>query len=243
MLGYDSPAEVVLTITDTATQIHTDPKNRSELLAAVDRQGWFYAEQPYFRKDGSIMIGQLAVRKVVEKEGFPAYLEGIVEDITERKDAEKALKERERELRIKAQHLEEANTTLKVLMKTMENDQEELKERFLINIKDQVLPYLDKLKKTPLKDVQRGYIQMAEIHLAEIASPFVQKLISSFLDLTQKELQIASMVRDGKTSKEMAELLNVSQRVVDFHRKNIRKKLGLKNRAASLAMLLRSYST
>jgi len=243
MLGYDSPAEVVLTITDTATQIHTDPKNRSELLAAVDRQGWFYAEQPYFRKDGSIMIGQLAVRKVVEKEGFPAYLEGIVEDITERKDAEKALKERERELRIKAQHLEEANTTLKVLMKTMENDQEELKERFLINIKDQVLPYLDKLKKSPLQDVQKGYIQMVETHLGEIASPFVQNLNSSFLDLTMKELQVASLVRDGKTSKEMAELLNVSQRVVDFHRKNIRKKLGLKNRAASLAMLLRSYST
>lgn len=243
MLGYDSPAEVLLTITDTATQIHTDPKNRSELLAAVDRQGWFYAEQPYFRKDGSIMIAKLAVRKVVEKDGVSAYLEGIVEDITERKEAEKALQERENELRIKAQHLEEVNTTLKVLMKTMEKDQEELKQRFLINIKDQVLPYLDKLKKTPLKDVQMGYIQMAEIHLAEIASPFVQKLTSSFLDFTLKELQIASLVRDGKTSKEIAELLNVSQRVVDFHRKNIRKKLGLKNRGESLSMLLRSYST
>jgi len=242
MLGYDYPAEVLLTISDTATQIHADPRNRAEVLAVLDRQGWFYSEQPYLRKDGSIMIGKLAVRKVVKQDGVSAYLEGIVEDITERKKAEKVLQEREDELRIKAQYLEEANTTLKVLLKTMENNQEELKQRFLINIKDQVMPYLDKLKKSPLQDVQKGYIQMVETHLGEIASPFVQNLNSSFLDLTLKELQVASLVRDGKTSKEIAELLNVSQRVIDFHRKNIRKKLGLNDRGESLALLLRSLS-
>ena len=136
----------------------------------------------------------------------------------------------------------EVNTTMKVLLNTMEKDQEELKERFLDNIKAQVLPYLEKLKKRPLKDVEKGFIQMAETHLNEIASPFVQKLTSNYLNLTKKEIQIAALIREGKTSKEIAELLNSNKRVIDFHRENIRKKLGLNNKKDNLAILLRSFS-
>ncbi|OPY86469.1 MAG: putative diguanylate cyclase YegE [Syntrophus sp. PtaU1.Bin208] len=242
MLGYESKEEVIATITDTATQIHADPRNRAELLAALEQQDWFYAEQPYLRRDGSLMIGKLAIRKVVRQDGASAYLEGIVEDITERKRAEEALINRERELRIKAQNLMEVNTTLKVLLNTLERDQEELKERFLTNIQKQVLPYLDNLKKSPLREDQLGYVEMAEAHLLEIASPFTQKLTSSFLNLTKKEIQIAYLVKEGKTSKEIAELLNAKQRVVEFHRENIRSKLGLKNKKGRLAMLLRSFS-
>ncbi|SEM76405.1 PAS domain S-box-containing protein [Syntrophus gentianae] len=242
MLGYDSPEEVLSTITDTSTQIHADSRNRDELLAALEDHGWFYTEQPYLRKDGSIMIGQLAVRKVDKQGGATPYLEGIVEDITERKRAEEALIKRERELRIQAKNLMEVNTTLKVLLNTMEKDQEEFKERFLTNIKDQVLPHLDRLKKRPLPDVEKSLVKMAENSLDEIASPFVQKLNSNYLKLTKKELQIATLIKEGKTSKEIAELLNSKKRVIEFHRENIREKLGLKNKKENLAILLRSFS-
>lgn len=242
MLGYESTDEVISTITDTATQIHADPANRAELLAALKQRDWFYAEQPYFRKDGSIMIGKLAIRRVLGPDGTVAYLEGIVEDITERKRVEEALLEREKELQIKARNLMEVNTTLKVLLTTMEKDQEELKERFLANIRKQVLPYLERLKKTPLNEVQKGFIKAAETGLNEIASPFVRKLTSSYLNLTKKEVQIALLIREGKTSKEIAELLNSKKRVIEFHRENIRKKLGLKNRKDNLQIFLRSFS-
>lgn len=99
MLGYESPEEVMSAITDTATQIHTDPRNRREFLAALEQQDWYYTEQRYFRKDGSVMIGKLAVRKVNNHDGSPAYLEGIIEDVTERKSAEKALHESEEKYR------------------------------------------------------------------------------------------------------------------------------------------------
>jgi len=131
---------------------------------------------------------------------------------------------------------------LKVLLKNMEKNQEELKERFLTNIKEQVLPYLDKLKKTPLSEVQKGFIKSTEAYLDEIASPFVQKLTSSYLNLTKKEIQIAVLVKEGKTSKEIAELVNVSKRDVDFHRGKIREKLGLRNQKGSLPVLLRTFS-
>jgi len=221
--------------------LYTDPESRAELLAALDQQDWYYTEKPYYRKDGSIIITKATVRKVFKKNTTTAYLEGIVEDITERKRAEEALIKSERELRIKAQNLTEVNTTMKVLLNIMEKDQEELKERFLDNIKAQVLPYLEKLKNTPLNDVQNGFVQMAEAHLNEIASPFVQKLTSNYLNLTKKEIQIAALVKEGKTSKEIAGLLNAKQRVIDFHRENIRKKLGLNNKKENLAILLSCF--
>ena len=92
---------------------------------------------------------------------------------------EEALIKNERELSIKAKNLADVNTTMKVLLNTMENDQEKLKERFLDNIKAQVLPYLKKLKNTSLDDTQKGLIKIAETNLDEIASPFVQKLTSN----------------------------------------------------------------
>jgi len=188
------------------------------------------------------MFGKISVRKVERQGGTTAYLEGIVEDITERRKKEEALIRSEKELRIKAQNLMEVNTTLKVLLNTMEKDQQELQERFLSNIKSQVLPYLERLRKRPLQDVEQGFLQMAEANLNEIASPLVQKLKSSYLNLTKTELQIAALVKEGKTSKEIANLLNAKKRVIEFHRQNIRRKLGLSDKKGSLAILLRSFS-
>ncbi|OPY83380.1 MAG: Wide host range VirA protein [Syntrophorhabdus sp. PtaU1.Bin153] len=99
MLGYDSPEEVMSTVTDTVTQVHTDPKHYNDLRAALEHDDWCYAEQPYVRKDGSIMIGKLALRKVLNSDGTAAYLEGIVEDITERKRSEEALRQAEAKYR------------------------------------------------------------------------------------------------------------------------------------------------
>jgi len=209
----------------------------------LKKQGWISnIENKLVRRDGSVLPIILNATAIYDENGKYLMSRASAFDNTERKKAEEALIKSERELRIKARNLLEVNTTMKVLLDTMEKDQEELKERFLTNVKAQVLPYLEKLKKTPLNDVQKGFIKTAEAYLDEIASPFVQKLTSNYLNLTKKEIQIAALIREGKTSKEIATLLNAKQRVIDFHRENIRKKLGLNNKKESLAILLRSFS-
>jgi len=158
----------------------------------------------------------------------------MVEEITERIRIGRALKAREKELEDKTRSLEEANTALKVLLKRREEDRAELEEQILANLRELTLPYLDELKRIPLSDRLRLQVHLIEQNLAEIASPFLRRLKSLYATLTPREIQVADLVKDGRTTKEIAGLLNTSVRSVEFHRDNLRRKCGLTNRKTNL---------
>ena len=166
-------------------------------------------------------------------------------DITDRKKTEEKLrkahdrleyrvKERTRELEIKTNSLEEINTAMKVLLKKREEDKTELEDNVLTNVKELVVPYFEKIKKTKLDDQQESFLSIIESYLNEIISPFTRKMSLKYLNLTPAEIRIANLIRHGSSSKEIAELLNVSPRTVQTHRKNIRRKIGLGGKRANL---------
>jgi len=163
-------------------------------------------------------------------------------DITERKRSEQTLLKREAELGAKTRELEEVNTALKVLLKRREEDRKETEETISSNIRDLVLPHLSKLKKHMPGAREKSQINTIESILKGIISPFLQKLSSRMLNLTPKEIQVANLIRDGKTTKEIAEHLDVSKSAIDTHRHHIRKKLGLKNKRVNLTTYLHSLS-
>ena len=107
----------------------------------------------------------------------------------------------------------------------------------LSNVKELVLPYLEKLRQSGLKDEQVIYAEICESNLKNIISPFVKRLSSRYLGFTPTEIQVATLIKEGKASKDIASVLNISVRAVEFHRNNIRKKLGLVNKKINL----RSY--
>jgi len=164
---------------------------------------------------------------VPSHEGLPKYANGIILDITERQRAEE-------ELEIKTRNLEEANTALKVLLKRRDEDKRELEDKVLFNMKELALPYLEKLKAGGLDGRQTSYLSILESNLEEIISPFSYSLSSRYLNLTPAEIQVANLIKQGKTAKEIAEFLNVSTRTIGFHRANIREKIGIKNKKANL---------
>jgi DNA-binding CsgD family transcriptional regulator len=108
------------------------------------------------------------------------------------------------------------------------------------NVKELLAPYLERLKKTRLTDVQLAHVRVLETNLANIVSPFLKTLHSRYLNLTPKEIRVASLIKEGRTTKEIAGLLGMSVAAVEFHRSNIRKKLGLINKKANLVSHLAS---
>jgi DNA-binding NarL/FixJ family response regulator len=174
----------------------------------------------------------------------PAVVRALQEvgERRERKAAEEALKKREQALEVKTRSLEEANTALKVLLQCREEDKADLEEQVLANVRKLILPYIENLKHLKLNENQMAQVDIIEENIREIISPFLRNLTSSYLDLTPREIQIANLVKEGKTTKEMTDILNISATAVDFHRKNLRAKFGIKNKKTNLMAFLSSLS-
>jgi len=155
-------------------------------------------------------------------------------DITEQKQVERALKQREKELEIKTSSLEEVNTALKVLLKRIEEHKLEIEESVLFNMKELIVPCIEKLKEGTLDEKQRAYVNSLESNLNDIISPFSRRLSSTYWNFTPAEKKVANLVRYGKTTKEIAEFLYLSGKTIEVHRRNIRRKIGIKNKKVNL---------
>lgn len=187
------------------------------------------------KKDGTEVDCLVTVTERKSVDGVFMSYQCIIRDVTEQL-------RRDEELKVKTSNLEEVNIALRVLLKKREEDKTELEEKVLLNTKELVLPYLRKLKESRLDRTQTLYLQIIESHLNDIISPFASKLSSKYLALTPREIRIASLVKQGRTNKEISELFHSSPCTIAFHRGNIRKKLGLKNQKKNLETSLISFS-
>ena len=155
-------------------------------------------------------------------------------EIDERKRAEKKLQKSEMELKDKSTALKEVNTALNVLLKNREEDQVHMEDIIVANVKDLVLPFLEKLGRSQLDEKQATYVDIIQANISNIVSPFLRQIPMKFFDLTPTEIQIADLVRKDKTTKEIAQILNASAKTIEAHRNRLRKKLGLTNQRIQL---------
>jgi len=190
-------------------------------------------------KDGETVWLEVNTR-IMKENRRNACIHGIARNITERKRIEEDLKKRERKLSEKSINLEVTNTALKVLLKRREEDKTELEEKVLCNMRELILPYIENLKLSSIDSRQLNQLTIIEGHITEIVSPFLRTLFSKYPNLTPMEIKIVSFLKEGRTTKEIAEMLHISARTIDVHRDNIRKKLGLRSRKVNLRSYLLS---
>jgi DNA-binding CsgD family transcriptional regulator len=164
----------------------------------------------------------------------------LAQEVEDRKRAETELRKREKELKAQSLHLEEVNTALRVLLKQRDDDKKELGASVSSNVRELISPYLDRLKKGRLAAVQKTLLDILESNLNNIISPFTSNLSAHIGNLTPTEIRVANLVKEGKTNKEIADVLLLSKNTVLFHRHNIRTKLGLRKSKKNLRSYLLS---
>ncbi|HOU50678.1 MAG TPA: PAS domain S-box protein [Smithella sp.] len=239
MLGYTEEELLQMRVDD----IHPPeslPYVMDQFTKQVNQSITIARDIPVLRKNGSVFFADVSAAPM-NVNGEKCML-GMFRDITDRKKAEEALRQREEELSIKSRNLEEMNAALKVLLKQREDDRYQMEENVLTNVKTSIIPYLEKLKKGALSKQQKTYIKMIEDQISEIIAPFLRSLSRSSFDLTPQELRVADMVKNGHTTKDIADVLKISTKTVDYHRDNLRRKLGIRNQKTNLRSFLLKFT-
>ena len=155
--------------------------------------------------------------------------QGLQKDLERRKQTEENLETRH-------DSLEEVNAALKVLLNGRERDGNELTGKVMSNVEQLIQPYVRKLKESKLDVSQAAWVDIIETNLREITSPFLRNLNASHF--TPRELEVIQLLKEGRSSKEIAELLHVTSEGVEIHRHRIRKKLGLNKKKTNLQAYL-----
>ncbi len=197
---------------------------------------------PFLKKDGTVIYMDTNSSQI--KLGKKPGIIGTFKDITERKQSEMELQQYrynlEELVKERTASLEEVDTALNVLLDKRVEDKVELQESILTSIRTLIKPYIDKLKESKLYGNQEALLNILESNLEEITSPFSKRLSSQLSNLTPNEVRVASLVKNGKTNKEIAVIQGVASRTVAAHREHIRKKLGLTNKKTNLNTYLKT---
>jgi DNA-binding CsgD family transcriptional regulator len=156
------------------------------------------------------------------------------------KGVEEELRDKHAALKLKTKELRELNRALRALVTQRDKARRDLEERVLSNVKELVVPYINKLRKNNLGTQQRTYLRILHSNLKDIVSPFVHQLSLKYSALTPTEIQVAQLVREGKSAREIGVMLNSSKRTIESHRQSIRNKLGMKDTKANLRSYLLS---
>jgi PAS domain S-box-containing protein len=195
---------------------------------------------------------QWSLRVLLDDAGQPAEYQAVGRDITVRMGIEDTLRksnralehQREadnRDLAEKIAQLAELETTLKVIMRYQKADRDSVQQSVISNVQGLILPFVERIRQCLADPSALAYLEVVETGLADIVSPFMRRMASTFANLTPAEIRVSHFIKQGRTTKEIADLLNLSTRTIEAYRNSIRKKMGIANRKVNLRSYLQPF--
>lgn len=150
-------------------------------------------------------------------------------------------KNRELELRINeiTAELERKNIALREVFSQLEIEKQNLTNRIEVNVQKLLLPVIEKLIEKS-SSLDSRYLVMIKQNLEQLTSSAGIRLSSLEYNLTPKEIELCALIKGGFSIKEIAAMHNLSERTVETHRFNIRKKLGISSTPLNLSSYLAS---
>jgi len=209
-----------------ASRIHPDDFDQviNALKAHLEKGEVYNVEYRHRHKSGAYRWQNSRGQAIFDKKGKAIRMTGCIRDITEQKQAEESRK---------------ININLKELLTQVELEKKALQDQIAANVDNLLMPTLTRLK-TKASSLDKKHVSLLEQNLQEITSSYGISVSRQQYKLAPREIEICNMVKNGLTTKEIAQLLNVSYRTVETQRNRIRQKLGIANKEINLVTYLKS---
>lgn len=192
----------------------------------------FYLEERPAMHEGPFLLEERILLNAIAKHiGISA----------KRMAAEEELKEINRQLSMERKSLQETNMAFHTVLAKIEEEKRTINKNVQANIDKVIMPIIDTLR-IEVPEAQKDYVELLRRNLAEITSPFMNRLSKKFCSLTPTEISVCNMIQRGLRSKEIADLRGVSKATISRHRERIRRKLNITNSDTNLATYLQSIS-
>ena len=224
MTGY-APAEVIGRTPRILQGPRTDPAVTRRLRTALEAGQVFRGQAVNYRKDGSEFWNEWHVEPLRDDSGALTHYIAIQHDITERKKAELAI--------------EQKNIALQEILAQIELEKTRMKEGVAMNVDEVLIPALKRLQRKGTQ-LDKKYLDVLEKNLRDLTSTFGLRVSDRHLRLSPREVELANLIKNGVSGKEIAAMLNISFKTVETHRNRIRKKLGITRQDINLTTYLQS---
>ncbi|MBI9093171.1 MAG: response regulator [Desulfobacterium sp.] len=163
-------------------------------------------------------------------------------DITYQKEIERDLIRQRQALLDKTFSQAKTNEALKALLDQREIEKRAIEQTMINNLKRYVFPYLDDMEHLKNGESVQDYTRIIRTNIEQLVSPASKSLAGAYQNLTPSEIKVADLIRQGRSTKSIADLLALSPSTVEKHRNKIRKKLNILKQKVNLYTFLNSLT-
>ncbi len=169
---------------------------------------------------------------------FFSQLAGLIVDLV---NSNALNRQRAHELEQKSSDLEELNRALKIILDNRAIEKKAIEADLMTNVRKFILPYIDQLEKCGVSSSAAVLLNIIRSNIDDLLPPLTGSLTSCYRLLTPAECRVADLVRQGLSTKQIADTLYLSPHTVTNIRNSIRKKLGLTGRKQNLKTFLNTF--
>ena len=173
-----------------------------------------------------------ALKALENERGFRKLIDDLKQSRSELLGQQKRLENLNSQLR-------DTNRALSIFAQNIEREREDVEKRIAVKLRNLVIPMVQRLKNDKALAKYESQLEMLTMQIEDLTSGFtMDSRVAAVLSFT--ELRVASLIKNGITTEDIARQLHISESTVRTHRKNIRKKLKINNVQYSLRNFLNS---
>ena len=235
ILGYSCEELLSMSVPDI-DPIYT-PDKIKKIWEELKSKKTVLIESVHKTKSGKVFPVEIRLNHI--KYNDQKFIFSFVRDISKRKIADEELRKAHNKLRSEQQALYEKNVALKQVLSFMEKEKADFKSEISSSIEQALMPFIKKLHKND-GNLNHKDIESLEDTVKTIVGHEIDDFNANYAKLTAREMDICELIKESKSSQEIADTLNISVQTIQKHRTSIREKLQLKNKDINLSAYLRT---